>query len=363
MMKIAILTDLFYPYQLGRAERQFYEITSRLAKKHDVHVFTLNIEGQPSEEMVNNLHIHRFGYRQSMKKRSLFALTTFFLKTPFLLNRLRRFDIIHANQIAGMFSFFRYMIKRPFMLTIHDLYWDQWKKYYIFPFYYIGKAMELFYSKLFYNRIITVSEESKRKIRRLGFNSKIEIIPNGIDFNYINKIETKKENHIVYVGRLVNYKNVDKIIESMKDISMIFPKIELHIIGSGPDKNRLEKLAKGLNVRFFGYLSEEEKFKEIKSARAFVSMSSVEGFGISLLEAMACGTPVIARKLPAYDEFCNKDNSILIEKDLSKIIISLLKDVDKQKKLSVAGVKTAKRFDWDSVVEKLEEVYKSILKS
>ncbi|MFH0837165.1 MAG: glycosyltransferase family 4 protein [Candidatus Aenigmatarchaeota archaeon] len=363
-MKIAILTDLFYPYQLGGAERQFYEVASRLAKKHQVHVFTLNLDNQPSEEILNNIHIHRFGLKHSMKKRSLLALASFFLKTPFFLKELKKFDIIHANQIAGLFSFFRYFIKKPFLLTIHDLYWNQWKKYYRFPFYYMGKAIELFYSKLYYSGIITVSEESARKIKKLGFKPNTYIIPNGIDFDHINKTKTKKSNHLVYVGRLVNYKNVDKIIQSMPAINKLFPKLELHIIGTGDQKPHLEKLANKLNanVKFLGYVSEEEKFQELKSAQAFISMSSVEGFGISVLEAMASGTPVVIKTLPCYDEFCDSKNSLRItEQELSKTIINLIKNKSLQKTLTANGLATAKQFDWNNVVKKLEKVYESLI--
>jgi len=362
-MKIAILTDLFYPYQLGGAEKQFYEITARLAKKHDVHVFTLNIEGSPSEEVLRNIHIHRFGYRNSLKKRSLLSLITFFIESPFLARKLKRFDIIHANQIAAIFSFFRYILKKPFVLTIHDLYWDQWKKYYNFPFYYMGKFLELFCSKLYYNRIITVSQESERKIKRLGFSARIDIIPNGIDFDSINKIKTKKGKHIVYVGRLVNYKNVDKLIMAMREVNKVFPDIELHIIGSGNEKQSLEKMAKtnGINARFFGYLSEEEKIKEIKSAMAFVSMSSMEGFGIVLMEAMACGTPVIAKKLPAYNDFCTPTNSLLIDEGkLSETIIKLLRNTSLQKRLSENGIRTTKYFNWNNIVNQMEKIYVSL---
>ena len=363
-LKIAILTDLFYPYQLGGAEKQFYELTSRLAKKHEVHVFTLNIEGQPSEEVVNNIHMHRFGFRNPLRKRSLFSLGTFFFKIPFFLKKLKKFDIIHANQIAGLFSFFRYALKKPFILTLHDIYWDLWKKYYIFPFYYIGKFVELLSSKLYYNRIITVSDASKNKIRQLGFNSKIEILPNGIDSSFISKIKAKKGNHLVYVGRLVNYKNVDKIILAMKEVEKHLPGIELRIIGSGNIKPDLQKLSKdlGVKVKFLGYVSEEEKFRQIKSARAFVSMSSVEGFGISVLEAMACGTPVIAKKLPAYREFCNSMNSLLIDdNDLEKTIVNLFKNKKLQESLSKNSLETARKFDWDNVVERLEKIYQSVL--
>ncbi|GEM_PF-5898733 len=358
-----MLIDLFYPYQLGGAEKQFYELAVRLAKKHEVHVYTLNIEGCPSDEKINGVYIHRIGYRNPSKNRSLLSLLTYFMKTPYILKEIRKFDIIHANQISSLFSFFKWHIKKPFVVTIHDIYWDQWKDYYKFPLYYIGKSMELLLSKLNYDKIITVSKASKNKIRKLGFRSSIDILHNGIDFKKISNIQYKKQNHFVYIGRLVNYKNVDKIIIAMKKINELYPDIQLRIVGSGEQKNYLENLAKKLNVnvKFLGYLNEEDKFKEIKTARAFVSMSSIEGFGISLLEAMACGTPVVAKKLDAYEEFCNSNNSLLInEKDLEKTLLNLLSDIKLQKKLAKEGLETAEKFDWNNSVKNLEKIYNSV---
>ncbi|MBI4895128.1 MAG: glycosyltransferase family 4 protein [Candidatus Aenigmarchaeota archaeon] len=363
-MRIAMLIDLFYPYQLGGAEKQFYELAVRLAKKHEVHVYTLNIEGCPSEEKINGIYVHRIGYRNSIKKRSLSALATYFLKTPYLIRQIRKYDIVHANQISAMFCFFKPFIKKPFVVTIHDLYWDLWKNYYRFPLYYIGKAVELFWSILRYDKIITVSKSSKAKLERLDFVKKISVLPNGIDFSKINKVSAKKGNHIIYVGRLVNYKNVDLVIKSMKELNKKYPILELRIIGSGEQETYLKKLVKELkvNVKFLGYVTEEEKFRQIKSAKAFVSMSDVEGFGISMLEAMACGTPVIGKKLKAYEEFCNTKNSLLIDgDDIEKTLIRVLKDESLMKRLSIEGIKTAKKFDWDNIVIDLEKIYKTSL--
>ena len=369
-MRIALLSDLFYPYQLGGAERQFFEIATRLAKKHEVHVFTLNLFGQEKDEIYRNVHIHRFGLKHPLKHRLLLPLLSYLVVFLYLLKDLHKFDIIHANQgMSCLFSVLK--SKKPFIATLHDIYWDQWSIYYSYPSSLFGKLLEFLWSKGEYNKIITVSNYSKQKIWKLGFKAPIDVIPNGIDLKMINKIKTKKKNHIVYIGRLVNYKHVDILIKSMKEVQDRFSKLELHIIGSGEQKNYLEKLAKTLHVKvnFFGFVSERKKFEELKSARVFVSMSSVEGFGISLLEAMACGTPVIARNLGCYNEFCNKNNSILIssknenemQKNFTKKIINLLRNKNLENKLIKNGLKIVKHFDWDIVAKKIEYAYSKLL--
>ena len=103
-MRIALLSDLFYPYQLGGAERQFFEIAVRLAKKHDVHVFTMNLDGQPKEEVIKNIHVHRIGIKHPLNRRSLLSLLTYFLSSKLKGNskQLAMFQVAYNNVGALM---------------------------------------------------------------------------------------------------------------------------------------------------------------------------------------------------------------------------------------------------------------------
>lgn len=362
-MKIAMLSDLFYPYQLGGAERQFYEIARRLAKKHEVHVYTVRIKNYPKEEIFENIHIHRLGLPHPNKRRSLISLMSYFISLRRIIGELDDFDIIHANQAAGIFSHF-YKGNPPFVLTIHDLYLNDWKKYFPFPLSIAGQKLERLMIKGRYSKIITISEISRKKITEQGMKAPITVINNGIDLENIKKIRGKRRNGVIFIGRLVKYKNIDVLIGAMKKVQEKFPKKVLVIVGSGEEENALKELAAklGVNAKFMGYVPEEEKIRAIKSAEVFVSMSSVEGFGISLLEAMASRTPVIAKRLECYKEFCNNKNSILIdEKNLAESIIHLLKNRGLRKRLSLNGIKTAKEFSWDRVAKKIEKVYHEAL--
>lgn len=363
-MKIAILSDLFYPYLLGGAEKQVYEIARRLAKKHDVHVYTMNLEGSPSYEVREGIKIHRLGITHGLRKRSMLPLLAYFLSFPKIRKELESFDVINASQAAGIFSFI-HNGNAPIVLTIYDLYLSDWKKYYPFPLYLAGQVLEKKMMMGRYDRVVTISEMSREKVVKQDMKAPVSVVNMGIDFDRIRKVKVGKRSGVVFVGRLVAYKNIDVLIKAMKKVQERSPKEKLAIIGSGDEELRLKALAKelGVSVRFLGFAPENEKIRLIKSSVAFVSMSSVEGFGIALLEAMAAGTPVIAKRLGCYREFCTKDNSMLIpESRLSKSIMLLLKNKRLWKKISANGIRTAKNFSWNKVAERMEKEYESAIR-
>lgn len=349
-----MLSELFYPYLFGGAERRYFEIAKRLAKKHEVTVYSLRLRGCKDYEIYKDIEIIRVGIKHGLNKRSLLPLLSY---CP--LKALQgKYDIIDANQgFSSFMGFFAPLTKRPVVATFHDIYWNQWGDYFSKPYSWFGKAMEFFWSKLHYDKIIANSPPTEKKLRRLNFKSEIVTIVSGIDLDFIKSMKAKKENQIIYVGRLIKYKNVDILL---KEFSRVKTDTKLIIVGSGPEEESLKRLAKNLEIdaEFRGFVSEREKIRLIKSSQFLVNPSSVEGLGLILTEAMACGTPVIARRLPTYF-FCNKNNSLL--GDVATNITKLLHNKELRNKLRKNGLKTAKDFSWDKTADKVEKVYKELL--
>ncbi len=347
-MKIALLTDLFYPYLLGGGERQFFEISKRLAKNgHDVHVFTLRLPNEDRFEIVDGVKIHRSGLVHPKDGRSFYQL----LSIPFEFPKIKGFDIVHANQgISSLFGNFSRSSK--FISTYHDFYIDKWSKYYKFPFSLFGRTLEFFWSKSRYDKLITVSNATKRKMEFFGMKN-ISVIPNGIELKKYKR--SKKEKTVLYIGRLVKYKHVDELIKVMSKIQKRYD-YKLKIIGMGEEYENLRELSKKLNVdvKFYGFASERTKLDELSKAEIFVNPSTVEGFGIVLLEAMASGCKVVAKPLDAY-EFCNGENSILAN-NLEVGIESAIKS----RGIEREAINTAKNYSWDKIVNELEKIYSSL---
>ncbi len=351
-MNICMLSELFYPYNLGGAERRFIEVAKRMAKKHDVTVYALRLFGQPSREIWENVSIVRVGLPHPLHKRALMQMLSY--KTPFLRSVSSSYDIIHSNQGMASFAGCLSFIKKPVIATFHDIFWRDWPKYFKFPFSYTGKCYELLWSKLKYGRIIANSMQTREKLMRLGFRSPVSVIYSGIDLKRIKAVRPVKSSGAVYVGRLVGYKNIDRLIKVFNATGN-----ELKIIGSGPEEARLKKMANP-NVKFLGYLPEDEKIAHMKGAQLFINPSKTEGMGLALLEAMACGTPVMAHDLPCYREFCTPENAVLCE-ITEKNVSSLIDSSQRLNKLSINGVKTAKQFDWDVITEKIQKIHEEAL--
>lgn len=371
-MRICILSELFYPYLLGGAERRYWEIAKRLAKRgHDVTAISLNFEGSPDYEEVEGVKIVRVGRMHPMRGRSVKKLPSFWSAGFRAMNG--NFDIIDANQgaatFAGLWKMLR-LTRRPIVLTFHDIYWRQWKEHWgaYSASHFLGTMLELGWSLIARggSKVIVNSSQTKEKLSRLGVK-KADVIVSGIDFDMIKAVKpAKAPKTIVYVGRLESYKRVDMLIDAMAS-SPLLRKYKLVVMGSGKEQSALEELARkrGVKAEFLGFVPEQEKIARLKGAEMLVNPSLVEGLGLIVLEGMACGTPAVVFDLECYREFCGPKNSVIVKEQspraLAKAMEMVARDKGTAKRLSMEGLATAEDFSWDRVAEKVEKVYEGLL--
>jgi glycosyltransferase involved in cell wall biosynthesis len=120
-------------------------------------------------------------------------------------------------------------------------------------------------------------------------------------------------------------------------------------------------------ITYYKKPSDSEVNKLFNQSTLFVQTSRHEGFGLPMLEAMAAGCPLICTDAHGNRDFCKDGYNCLIVnhddvKGLSRAIIKLLKDKNLQKKLSQAGLKTAKKYRWDVIMDQVERFYKEVAK-
>ncbi len=192
----------------------------------------------------------------------------------------------------------------------------------------------------------------------------VEIVPNAID---VEKYEfcNEKDDYVVYVGRLVEYKGLPILLEAMRIVQRELP-IKLVVVGDGEDRQRFEKLAEelGVDVEFKGRLPEKEKIDVIKRARILVlpSQSRLEAFGIVLLEAMACGTPVIGSNTAGVRDVAREGGLVFYGvEDLADKILKLVTNERLAKSLGRKGRrKVEEKYNWNAVIERIEEIYMNV---
>lgn len=373
-LNIAIVSDAIYPYNIGGKEKRIYEISTRLAKKgHKVTIYTMKwwkgkeakiIHEGVIHEAISPLYPLYSGERRSIKEALMFALHTIKLVN-------KSFEILEVDHMPHLILFpikLVTLIKRKKLYVTWNEVWG--RKYWVE---YLGLAGNLAYivellSVKTPDVIISVSEHTTQKLKEeFGISKNIKTIPNGINSKELSKIKPSKDkSDVIYAGRLLTHKNVDKLITTIAELKKTYPKIKCFIVGNGPEEKNLKNLAKKLkletNVFFYGFQKKHsDLYTLVKASKTFVLPSSREGFGLAAIEANALGIPVIT-----YDYKDNATKS-LIKKGMNGYLFD-----DSKNKLSTSIKKTftnsfnskkiistTSSYNWDHIANKIEESYLS----
>jgi len=215
-----------------------------------------------------------------------------------------------------------------------------------------------------------VSKSTADDLVRRGIpRNSIRVIYNGVDSQALTPDASERADKpvFVYLGRLKKYKRVDTVIRAFASLNL--DEATLEIAGSGDYRAALEGLAESLHigerVKFLGFVPEEQKVHLLRRAWASVLASPKEGWGISNLEAAACGTPVIAANSPGIREsVVDGETGFLVPQDdpeaMAAAMRGLVQSPDLVNVLGAAGRKFAETFTWDRAANEtlahLEEV-------
>jgi glycosyltransferase involved in cell wall biosynthesis len=206
-------------------------------------------------------------------------------------------------------------------------------------------------------KFITISESSKRDMDGLGLGKRvgIDIINPGVDLEKLRLGEKSLEPTILYLGRLKAYKSLDVLIKAFHIVIARIPEARLVIAGDGEDHSRLKRLVRELqidrHVDFKGKVSEEDKVSLLQSAWMLVNPSMMEGWGITTIEANACGTPIIASDVPGLrDSIRNPHTGFLVPygdwREFAAHIEIMILDKKLREDMSTNAVSWAQNFDW-----------------
>ncbi len=373
-IKLAIVYDAIYPYVKGGAEKRFYEIGKRLTKNgYEVHWYGMKL--WRGKKVVRKEGIYLHGISKAMPlytkngKRSIWQAFYFGLSCLKLINE--DFDVIDCCGFP-YFSLFTcklvcFFKKKKLNSTWHEVWGENYWKKYLGKLYIFGTLIEKMSIKL-PDTIIIVSPQTENKIKTyLGFNKKIYMIPNGIDIEIINKIKQNKiKSDVIYSGRLMEFKHIDMLIKVIKNIKTEIPSISCIIIGDGPEKKKLINLTKNLNlqnnIKFTGFLkNHDEVYSYIKSSKVFVLPSTREGFGIVVLEANACGIPVVTINHisnAGKDLIKDKINGFLADFNQKALAEKILTAIKTGGNMKQKCINKARSYDWNQITGSLMEVYK-----
>ncbi|MEK7643432.1 MAG: glycosyltransferase [Patescibacteria group bacterium] len=216
---------------------------------------------------------------------------------------------------------------------------------------------------------ITISESTKKGMERfLGIRgARISVVHPGVDLARLRPGEKSDHPLVVYVGRLKKYKSVDVLLRAFKYVVHKFPEAELVIAGRGEEEMVLKDLTRTLgisqSVRFAGGISDSEKTRLLQRAWVFVNPSFMEGWGITTIEANACGVAVVAADVPGLrDSVRNPHTGYLVPhgdaKAFAEKISELIHGREVRTGMEREAVLWASHFGWDEKsAECLEILY------
>ena len=372
----------FEQYHIGGAEMAAYNLAINIAQRgNEIEVFTTSIDSKDSIEKYRNMTVYRYG-------------TNFRVLTSNISYGMFRKPITHDINIAhehfdiphGPFAGLRYAKKKnvPLVVTYHG----DWEEGYGGV---IRRISMCFHNKYLVDKILSYADviisPSRCYIGGSSFlrkyKDKIVVIPNGInirefDISY-SKEECRKKLELpldkkilLFFGYLSPYKGPDVLVKAMPRIVKVVTDTELIFAGKGVMKEELEdisvKLGVEKSVKFAGFVEDDLKQFYYKAADVFVlpSMLSTECFPLVNLEAMACGTPIVASKIGGIPDAVKEgENGLLVQprdsEKLAEAIIYLLENEGVRERMGKKGSEKASEYSWERIAEETEKVYEGLV--
>ena len=311
----------------------------------------------------NNLRYETIDGVQVVRRGGFY--TVYFWAVMYYIFRFRGLYDLVIDSENGIPFFTPLYVGKSKLLLIHHIHQEVFRNHLSLPLAIIasfleGKLMPFVYKN---QRIITVSESSKQEILKLGKNifGAIEIVNPGIHTDKFLTLKKTKEPSFLYLGRLQPYKNIDVILKSFVEVLKKYPLANLTIAGSGESLHSLKTLTQELkiekSVNFPGKVSEEKKYELLSKSWVMLQPSMIEGWGITVIEANASGTPVIASNVNGLrDSVVDGKTGMLVKpKDIrmfSQVMINLIEDKDFREYLSAQAQKWSQNFSWANSAEK-----------
>lgn len=378
-MKICITTDILNNFIWTGINYYIYYLLKNLLKideENEYKFFYLQgIKDKYPQYFLDNKNVEHIVFRYPQLLRKIFMYSSIYFNLPTIENFVKDIDVYHS---VNNFSFPCKDSKLIF--TVYDL------TPILFPKYHKDNVVKLskHFNKFFHssNKIISISESTKNDlINYLNIpEDKIKVIYLAAEEGFYQIKDKEKikpvldyygitKPYILYVGTLEPRKNIENLLRAYFKLSKNI-KDEYLLVLAGTKGWKYEpifKLIKELtlesNIIITDYVKHNDLPLLINGASLFVYISFYEGFGLPVLEAMACGIPVITSNTSSLPEITG-DAGILVDpknvEEISFSIQNVLENSYIQKELSIKGIKQSKKFSWEKTALLTLETYKSL---
>jgi len=329
---------------------------------HEVTLVTSGFPGSPSRDRLDGMDIWRVGSRM-----------TFGVLLPFFLRRSLDpgdFDVVveDLNKVPVFMPFWTPETV-PVVLLVHHLFGSTAFQEASLPMAAATWILERPIPRVFRRSpVVAVSPSTVEDLGRRGLSSsEVAVVPNGVDLQRLRPPDSGSRYPnptLLYLGRLKRYKGVDLVLQAVARLKTRVPGLRFLVAGRGDNLERLQALSSrmdlGDTVDFLGYVPEEKKVELLQRSWVHVLTSPKEGWGISILEAAACGTPSVASRSPGLrDAVLDGETGLLVPhgdvERLGGALEELLGNQERRERMGSRARRFAERFTWEGSARSMEE--------
>jgi glycosyltransferase involved in cell wall biosynthesis len=347
--------------EAGGAEVHLREVGKRLADRgHEITLISERFAGSTAEDLIDGMNIKRVGNKY-----------TIHMITPILIGKMTQKPDIIIDDIAHAIPWWSSLVtSRPVLGIVHHVHQVVSPMELSFPLNIVARVAEKTI-RYTYNELIAVSKTTKNNLIRLLEvpENRITVIFYGVDHEVYSPGKEKfQEPTILWLGRIKKYKNLEHLITAFNMIKKKLPDAKLIIAGGGNYEQKLKEFIGMLKLKgvvFTGKVSGERKIELLRKSWVLAMTSITEGWGMSILEAAACGTPSVGYNSGAIGEaIVHEKTGLLVNygdiETLADKLHWILIDDRLRKNLSAGALANSYNFDWDKNTTETLEVIRKI---
>lgn len=349
--------------EAGGAEVHLHEILSRMVQRgHRVTLFAAGFPGGSRSDACDGIEIHRRGawynanfvlpltVRRFLRDHPADLVLEDINKIPFFLPLFTRVPVVPI--VPHLFGATVFRETNP-LFAAYVWFWER----------FIPRV----YRKC---RFAVISPSTRVDLVGRGIaEQRIEVVLCGLDhgsYRLVPGLERYERPTIVHFGRVRKYKAIDVVIEAFSRVRAGLPEARLMIIGDGPELDNLRRLASrrglGDSVEFTGRLANERMVEVLNRSHLFLNASPKEGWGLTVIEANACGVPVVGSDRPGLrDSILHGKTGFLVEYGdagaFAERALEILRDHALWERLSRAGLEWAATMTWERTADEMERVF------
>jgi len=369
-MKIAYIYDVIHPYVIGGVQKRIWEVATRLSTRgHDVTIF--GMKHWQGDDIIHKNGVRIWGVcspqplfvdgRRSISEAISFAARLF----PPLMKE--RYDVIDAANFPFFpcftAAFHQATRGSRLVITWHEVWDDYWSEY-LGKKGLFGKAVERLTARL-PQKAIAVSPRTRDALGRIGRKG-AQVVASGVDPDAIRALApAPARTDIIFVGRMAKEKNVSLLVEAMRLAKDRGRSLSCRLVGDGPEKAHVQSMVAEMDLQSQVMITgdvegDTEVLSFMKSSRVLALPSVREGLGLVVVEANACGIPVVVANHPnsaATDLVVEGYNGFTCQLSAADLAEKILAVVDRSQPWDNACREFAQKYDWEPIVDALEKTY------